>query len=281
MLGNGASELIDLVTRVGAHKGAFTVPNSAQYKEYERAAVAAGRERVAEVQKGTFQLMAIVNPCNPTGDYLTIPQMKAYIEKVCERGTTVLVDESMQLWYGPDWRDDSLVSQGDWIKFLLDTRDIRVYVVHSWTKIWSCPGIRIGSIVCPDASLASAIRKHQVPWSLNVFALRFLSAAIQDVEYLHRTWSSCPRLRQRTVEALSGMFPTWRVHGEPWLSWLWIDTKDKAVAEQAVKLAKSAGVPIRNGAMGYGLPTFIRIKVGDEMKQEILFNALRSMVKVP
>merc|ERR1719221_2161472 len=74
MLGNGASELIDLVTRVGAHEGAFTVPNSAQYKEYERAAVAAGRELVAEVQKGAFQLMAIVNPCNPTGDYLTVPQ---------------------------------------------------------------------------------------------------------------------------------------------------------------------------------------------------------------
>merc|ERR1719491_1488024 len=32
LLGNGASELIDLVTRVGAHDGSFAVPRAAQYK---------------------------------------------------------------------------------------------------------------------------------------------------------------------------------------------------------------------------------------------------------
>lgn len=279
MLGNGASELIDLVTRVGAHEGAFTVPNEAQYKEYERAAVAAGRDQVKGAKKGAFKLLAIVNPCNPTGDYLSINQMKAYIEKMCERGTTVLVDESMQLWYGSDWRNDSLVSQREWIQELLDEYDIRVFIVHSWTKIWSCPGIRLGSVVCPTSALTSAIKKHQVPWSLNVFALRFLSAAIKDTDYLQRTWSTCPRLRERTVERLTVMFPMWQFHGEPWLSWLWIDTKDVAVAELAVKLAKNAGVPMRNGAMGYGLPTFIRIKVADEMKQDILFSALAQMAE--
>jgi histidinol-phosphate/aromatic aminotransferase/cobyric acid decarboxylase-like protein len=277
LLGNGASELIDLVTRVGAHEGAFTVPNSAQYKEYERAALAAGRAQVKEAQGNDFRLLAIVNPCNPTGDYLSVHQMKAYIEKTCETGTTVLVDESMQLWYGPNWRDDSLVSQADWIQKLHDENDIRIYIIHSWTKIWSCPGIRLGSVVCPTVKLAADIKKHQVPWSLNVFALRFLSAAIEDTGYLQRTWSSVPRLRQRTVEQLSKMFPRWEFHGEAWLSWVWIDTRDAAVAEQAVKLAKAAGVPLRNGAMGYGLPTFIRAKVADEMKQDILFAALAPM----
>lgn len=207
-----------------------------------------------------------------------MPQMRSYIEKMCEQGTTVLVDESMQPWYGPEWRKDSLVSQGEWINELHDAKDIRVYIVHSWTKIWSCPGIRLGSIVCPTAELASAIKKHQVPWSLNVFALRFLSAAIQDAEYLCRTWTSCPRLRERTVEKLTAMFPLWKFHGETWLSWLWIDTKDVALADKAVKIAKKAGVPIRNGAMGYGLPTFIRIKVADEMKQDILLSALKDLV---
>jgi len=275
MLGNGASELIDLVTRVGAHEGAFTVPNSAQYKEYERAAKAAGREQSTDA----FKLLAIVNPCNPTGDYLNIDQMKAYIEKMCERGTTVLVDESMQLWYGPEWRKDSLVSQSAWIEDLHEKLDIRVYIIHSWTKIWSCPGIRLGSIVCPTAGLCANIKKHQVPWSLNVFALRFLSAAIQDTEYLYRTWVNCPRLRERTVTHLAAKFPTWKVHGETWLSWLWVDTKDAVLADEAVKLAKKAGVPIRWGGMGYGLPTFIRIKVGDEMKQDTLFSALAPLVK--
>jgi histidinol-phosphate/aromatic aminotransferase/cobyric acid decarboxylase-like protein len=203
--------------------------------------------------------------------------MKAYIEKTCEPGSTVLVDESMQLWYGPNWRDDSLVSQKEWIQKLHDERDIRIFLIHSWTKIWSCPGIRLGSVVCPTIELATAIKKHQVPWSLNVFALRFLSAAIKDTEYLQRTWSTVPRLRQRTEDQLTKMFPKWRFHGESWLSWLWIDTQDVSVAEKAVKLAKAAGVPIRNGGMGYGLPTFIRIKVADEMKQDVLFAAMKPL----
>lgn len=46
MLGNGASELIDLVTRISAPKGRFTLRSNVQYKEYERAAKADGRELV-------------------------------------------------------------------------------------------------------------------------------------------------------------------------------------------------------------------------------------------
>ena len=90
--------------------------------------------------------------------------------------------------------------------------------------------------------------------------------------------------------------------GEDWLSWLWIDTKDAAVAAEAVKRAKAAGAasrrllawlglgtarahmsksappaagtPIRNGAMGYNLPTFIRVAVRSPEKQNILLRAL-------
>lgn len=47
-----------------------------------------------------------------------VPQMKAYIEKESAPGTTVIVDESMQLWLGPHWRSDSLIHQREWAKDL-------------------------------------------------------------------------------------------------------------------------------------------------------------------
>lgn len=34
-----------------------------------------------------------------------------YIEAQCPNGSTVIVDETNQLWLGPHWRQDSLVSQ--------------------------------------------------------------------------------------------------------------------------------------------------------------------------
>ena len=50
------------------------------------------------------------------------------------------------------------------------------------------------------------------------------------------------------------------VAGEDWLSWLWIDTKDAAVAAEAVKRAKAAGAASRRllglawlGLAGLGL----------------------------
>jgi histidinol-phosphate/aromatic aminotransferase/cobyric acid decarboxylase-like protein len=36
----------------------------------------------------------------------------------------------------------------------------------------------------------------------------------------------------------------------------------------------AAGTPIRNGAMGYNLPTFIRVAVRSPEKQNILLRAL-------
>jgi len=278
MLGNGASELIDLVTRIGAHPGDFTVRSEAQYKEYERAALADGRTMVAPTSENNFGIMALVNPCNPTGEYFTVERMKKYIEDTCSNNTTVLVDESMQLWLGPGWREDSLVSQREWVRNLFETRDVSVYIIHSWTKIWSCPGLRLGSVVAPTPEHIAALKKHQVPWSLNVFALEFLSSAVKDDEFLQQTWQIVPRLRAQTSEQLVKMFPSWEVHGEAWLSWLWVDTKDTGVATEAVRLCKAAGVPIRNGGMGYNLPTFIRIKVASSEKTDVLLRALEPLV---
>ena len=58
-----------------------------------------------------FRFCPQVNPTNPTGDYMPINEMMSYIEEQCQPGSTVIVDESMQLWLGPHWREDSLIGQ--------------------------------------------------------------------------------------------------------------------------------------------------------------------------
>jgi len=270
LLGNGASELIDLVTRVGSHQGAFYVKDD-QYKEYERAALASGREQLVDEDAA---LCAIVNPCNPTGDYLGVNEMMLKIEELTDH-TTVLVDESMQLWHGPNWREDSLTSQAEWRLRMKEERDILVYVIHSWTKIWSCPGLRLGSVLAPSAEEILTLKKHQVPWTLNVSALAFLSAAVQCEDYMEQTWTLTPQWRQRTIDELLTIFPGWTVYGEKWLSWIWVDTKTAETATACVEMAKAAGVPIRYGGIGYKKPTYVRIAVRSPHKQKILMAALR------
>jgi histidinol-phosphate/aromatic aminotransferase/cobyric acid decarboxylase-like protein len=289
MLGNGASELIDLVTRIAAPSGAFVTKSATQYREYERAALADGRKKVKSPIKGEkkakeeFAILAVINPCNPTGEYMHVNELKEYITTMTDgqnhtkesKPCLVLVDESMQLWHGPGWREDSLVSQSNWIREMRQQKNIAIYIIHSWTKIWSCPGIRLGSVICPTPEDCKALKEHQVPWSLNICALAFLTAAIEDEEYLQQTWDLTVTWRARTVSKLMELHPNWTVYGEPWLSWIWVDTHSSEEALEAVRRAKAVGCPIRNGAMGYEMPTFIRLAVRSPSKQDTLFQALK------
>eukprot|EP00914_Ancora_sagittata_P022748 GHVO01045119.1.p1 GENE.GHVO01045119.1~~GHVO01045119.1.p1 ORF type:complete len:229 (-),score=37.94 GHVO01045119.1:324-1010(-) len=206
-------------------------------------------------------LWCIVNPVNPTGRFRPLADLKKAIEETCKEDTTVIVDESMQPWIGDNWRDESLVSQSDWISELSRTKRIDVYVLHSWTKIWSCPGLRIGSVIAPSTEHANMLRSKLVPWSMNSCAVAFLNAACQDVEYMKSTWLLTAKWRAYAVGALSRARPDWTFHGQPWLSYIWIDTHSETTSKEFADKCKLRGVPIRLGSIGYGCATYVRIAV--------------------
>lgn len=276
ILGNGASELIDMVARLAPEGGWKPGNTKVQYMEYERSAHNYGRKKMQWNDKSA-RLTCMVNPTNPTGDYLNVEEMKQFIEVNCGDGSFVVIDESMQPWVGPEWQKDSLVSQGAWVKRMYETRKISVFVIHSWTKLWSCPGIRLGSILTPTEEAATEMRRIQVPWSVNGPALAFLSAAIQDTTYLNSTWETTPKFRASLEKGIKALYPDWEIHGKSWSSWLWIDCRDSVKAKAAVDACKAAGVPIRWGKYGYECPTYIRIGVRDSIYHQPLFDALKSV----
>jgi len=271
-LGNGASELIDLVIRSCTTVGTWRPgPTMVQYEEYKRSAEASGFVRTS-ADDDSANLMCLVNPTNPTGDYMRIEALKSYIQKRCRRGTSVLVDESMQPWVGQNWREDSLVSQVEWRRKMSVEEGVDVFVIHSWTKIWSCTGIRLGSIISPTEAFMTTMKSKQVPWSVNCMALAFLSAACLDKEYLETMWQVTTQWRSHQVEQITRHFPRWRCIGEPFLSWVWIEMPDEYTAEKAVQIAKLNGTPVRWGKPGYRLPKMIRIAVRNPELSAQLFN---------
>ncbi|KAJ1828612.1 hypothetical protein LPJ70_007206 [Coemansia sp. RSA 2708] len=145
--------------------------------------------------------------------------------------------------------------------------------MHSWTKLWCCTGLRLGSVVCPTAEHMRAIKKIQVPWSVNIVALAFLNAVVADQPYLQKTWQMTKTWRQQTIERLSERFPHWQFFGNRFLSWVWVDTKSEEEAQRAVDLAHAAGVPVRSGRPGYSLPTFVRLAVREPAKFDVLLEA--------
>ena len=273
LMGNGCSELIDLIVRCGTLCGGFKPgPYHTQYKEFERSAKANGF-KILQPDDMAATLTGLCNPNVPTGDYMPVERLKEYIEDHCPNGSTVIVDETNQLWIGSHWRTESLLNQTAWIQQMSRLRGIRVYVLHSWSKFFCCPGIRVGSCLAPSTDAYEMVKSHQVPWTVNCLGLAFLQAVLHDEEYMTRTWAVYPMLRERMKTHIESVFK-WTVHGEPWVPFLWIDTGDEALTHDIVLTCREKGVPVRHGKLGYDSPTCFRVAIRLPDRQDVLFNTL-------
>lgn len=275
ILGNGASELIDLCIRMAPGNTWRPGPADCQYREYERSSLNYNKETKPWNDK-TAELLCIVNPCNPTGDFKVASEMQQFITEFCpEPNTSVIVDESMQPWHGPNWRNESLLSKREWIQKLAEEKGIKIFILHSWTKLWSCPGLRLGSVIAPTSNDATALRKVQVPWSVNTPAVAFLDAVVRDTEYLNKTWGITSEWRHSMIDQIRQLHPSWNFHGHSFLSFIWIDTHDENVAEYYVANCRAMGVPIRWGSDGYNKGTFVRLGVRHPESVDVLLQALK------
>jgi histidinol-phosphate/aromatic aminotransferase/cobyric acid decarboxylase-like protein len=287
LLGNGASELLDLLIKIIRYDEKYKIYNSktwkpgsstVQYIEYERACTNYGYEKKLYNDINT-DITCIINPCNPTGEYKNINQLKNYIEEYCKPNSLVIVDESMQLWLGPNFREDSLLSQNIWIEELYNNKKIIIFIIHSWTKFFCCTGIRVGSIISPVKEYNDLLIKYQVPWSCNIMGLRYLDGCIKDNEYMNNTWNMTKILRTELCAFIKLLYPSWTLYGEKFLSWIWINTHNNEFAKLLYDMCKFNGVPIRLGISGYNSPSYIRIAVRNEQSNIKLLEIFNNLKK--
>jgi histidinol-phosphate/aromatic aminotransferase/cobyric acid decarboxylase-like protein len=277
LFGNGATELIDLVVRLippGDWKTNF-VRN--QYREYHNSCARTGRTQRSPTDKDV-RITVVINPNNPTGDFLQWSELINYVDNYVPDDSYLIVDESMLFWHGPDWTAHSFTSHPEVIESLR-RRQVRVVVIQSWTKIFNCCGLRVGSAMIHDSDLYQQVRLHQPPWSLNAIAREYLLHCFRSPKYLEATWSSVPRWRAQMVERLSAIAPDWTFHGAEFVSWIWIDTHDESLARWLTKGSQASGYPIRHGVHGYGMPTFVRLAVADPAELEDWFETVRCCVE--
>ena len=119
------------------------------------------------------------------------------------------------------------------------------------------------------------VKSHQVPWTVNCLGLAFLQAVLYDEEYMSRTWSVYPILRERMKNYIESVFK-WKVHGELWVPFLWIDTSDEELTHDIVATCREKGVPVRSGKLGYDSPTCFRVAIRLPDRQDILFHTLEA-----
>jgi histidinol-phosphate/aromatic aminotransferase/cobyric acid decarboxylase-like protein len=145
--------------------------------------------------------------------------------------------------------------------------DEHAVVVGSLTKLWACPGLRLGYVLAPrdDDALIAELARRQPVWSVSGLASGVVPDLL-EVTDLPGWAGRLGRLRRELVDVLtaSGLVP---LPGDA--PYVWIPD----AAGLRDRLA-ARGVLVRSGA-SFGSPDAVRIAVTDEAGLERLSQALQ------
>lgn len=174
LVGNGAAELIKaLMARLEGVTG-FIRPTFEEYpNRYQDRPNVCFTPAGPDFRYTADDLMAffgpqdidnlvLINPDNPTGNYIPAPDVLRLADWAQEKGIRLILDESFVDF--ADEADNTFIRQD-----LLD-RYRRLYVVKSISKSYGVPGLRLGVLASGDQDLIAALKKDVAIWNINSFA---------------------------------------------------------------------------------------------------------------
>ncbi len=175
--GNGAAELINVIGSRMTGKVFLTMPAFHEYircfKSCEHilfdSAAHNYKYTAADIISASKEAdtVIVINPDNPSGNFIPEKDMKELIEICGARGQKVIIDESFA-----DFADPSL-------KYTLIADEIlRKYphlrVIKSISKSYGVPGCRLGALCSADTQYLAEVSELLPVWNINSFGEYFL-----------------------------------------------------------------------------------------------------------
>ena len=206
-VGNGAAELLYAICRLPGYTGAFVpAPGFSEYKEALEASKIPVRDifyRPREDDNGkpyfevpylaleTFAaelkgqdgriIVFLGNPNNPDGTLLDKDHIRTVASMLKDANSLLVIDESFIDFVGNDPLQDNEHS----MRSLVNEFD-NIIVVHSFTKFYAVPGLRIGAAFANE-TLITQLQQYIPSWSVNTLAQAYTKSALNDVDYIKRT----------------------------------------------------------------------------------------------
>lgn len=270
--GNGSSEIIRLFAETVIEPGDRVIIPHPTFSEYEFQCKLSGAEidrvdysDITGIDPEGYKAVFLCNPNNPTGNLLNREMVTGFAEKCRSSGTFLFVDEAFI----------ELSDPGESIVDITGSNDFLV-VLRSLTKSHAVPGLRIGFGVA-SIDLARVMNNIRLPWNLNSIAVEtgvFLLKLNRD--YIKRSLELIREERQWLVSRFEGIrgFNPYKSD----VNFILIDTRDFLInsTELAGKLLEK-GIIIRD-CTSFGLDDHIRVAVRKRNENEILINAITSII---
>lgn len=270
VLGNGSNDLLDLLARVFLAPGRSAVFSQYAFAVYPLATLSAGGEPIAVPAKNfghdldamraairpDTRIVWIANPNNPTGTFLTYPEVRAFLSKV-PGDVVVVLDEAYNDYLPPAERQDA----GQWIKEFSN-----LVVCRTFSKIYGLAGLRVGYALA-SAEVADLVNRIRQPFNVNNLALAAAIAALDDQTFVAESYEVNRRGMEQIV---SGLKQLGLEYIPSYGNFVTFKMEKAAVVNQ--KLLQR-GVIVRPIG-GYGLPDWLRVTIGTEPENAIFLQAL-------
>ncbi len=257
VLGNGSSEVIEMVVRLLVRPGRSVVLASPSFSIYEIAVRAQGGrvvkvplrdhavdlDAVADAAQGAA-LVILGNPNNPTGTIFRRPEWERFLGRV-PAGTAVLLDEAYA-----EFAVDPGFPQGR--DHLADDRPL--VVVRTFSKAYGLAGVRIGYGIAPPG-LVDYLNRLRLPFNANGPAQAAAAAALGDHAHLGRS----------VAVARAGLKRLCRLFDRLGLAYVPSQANFVVVrvgdGDWVYRALLDRGVIVRS-ARSFGMPDWIRVSVG-------------------
>lgn len=216
----------------------------------------------AALASGEYDLVALVNPNNPTGVHMPRVELERLLPAAHPR-TRVWIDEAYIEYIGAAESLERTAANSE-----------NIVVCKSLSKGYALSGARAAYLVGP-AHLVAEIRRITPPWSVSMPAQVAAIRALGDPEYYAARYRRTHELRRELARGLRAIAP-WHVHEGEINSVLCLLTENMPGAAQIVRRCREAGVFVRHCATispSLG-DRAVRISVKDRADNDRVLDAL-------
>ena len=300
VVGNGAAELLYAICRLPGYTGAFVpAPGFSEYKEALEASQIPVRDiyyRPREDDNGkpyfevpylaleTFSaelkgqdgriIVFLGNPNNPDGTLLDKNHIRTLASMLKDANSLLVIDESFIDFVGNDTLQDNEYS----MRSLVNEFD-NIIVVHSFTKFYAVPGLRIGAAFS-NPHIIDQLNTFIPTWSINTLAQAYTQSALNDVEYVKRTKQVLHEEQHymyNALDAIAGItvYP-------PSANFILFHIEQEGVTADSINEAlKKHNMIVRNCDSYMGLNSqWVRVAIKDHDNNVRLVDTLTEILKV-
>ena len=285
VVGNGAAELIKSLMstmkgRLGVVYPTFEeYPNRLESERIVRFVPSSEDfhytvdELMAYFEAHPVENLLLINPDNPSGNYIKYSDLLRLIDWAGTRGCRLVIDESFAD-FSEEFPENTLLHDD-----VLE-RNPHLCVMKSISKSYGVPGLRLGVLASGDEEIISHLKKDVSIWNINSFAEFFLQIYSKYDSDYKRSSAKFIAERERFRTELAAV-PFLEVFDSQANYFLCRLTGTLTSAELAVRLLSDYGILIKDCSTKKGFEgrNYIRIAIRNREDNSRLVKALLSVCR--